>query len=83
MASLEKDFKDAIDNIKKIIKKIDDKDILSLYGLYKQSNLGENTNPRPSIFNFVGLQKWKAWTAVSELPKDEAKIRYINLVKKY
>lgn len=82
MASLEKDFTQATEDIKKIFKKLDNEDILYIYGLYKQANLGKNTTPRPSIFNFIGLQKWKAWTAVSELSKDESKIRYINLVKK-
>tara|TARA_B110000208_G_scaffold173052_1_gene216588 strand:- start:399 stop:677 length:279 start_codon:yes stop_codon:yes gene_type:complete len=81
MTSLDKDFTQATEDIKKIIKKLDNEDILYLYGLYKQAILGKNTNPRPSIFNFIGRQKWKAWTDVSEFPKDQAKIRYINLVK--
>jgi len=82
MSTLEKDFETAVENIKKIINKIKKTDALCLYGLYKQVNLGENKTSKPSIFNFIGWQKWNAWNAVAALSTDEAKTQYVTLVKK-
>tara|TARA_B110000211_G_C13935058_1_gene488959 strand:+ start:52 stop:318 length:267 start_codon:yes stop_codon:yes gene_type:complete len=82
MSTLEEDFEQAVVDIKKIINEIKKVDALCLYGLYKQGNMGKNNTPKPSIFNFIGWQKWNAWTAVSELSSDEAKTQYVALVKK-
>ena len=82
MTTLDEEFKKALEDVKKINNILDTEDLLRLYGLYKQANLGENTTLRPSIFNFRGLKKWQAWDNVSDLTKCEAKTQYIHLVAK-
>lgn len=82
MTTLDKDFEQAQGHAKNLNNDLDTEDLLRLYGLYKQANFGKNTNPKPSIFNFKGLQKWKAWTSVADLTKDEAKTQYIKVVAK-
>ena len=82
MNNLERDFEKAIEDIKKIFGELKQNDVLQLYGLYKQSNFGKNTTPRPSIFNVIGLQKWKSWSNVASLSSVEAKTQYIDLVQR-
>lgn len=77
---LNKEFKKATENVKKLKKIPSSDELLQLYGLYKQANFGKNTTGKPSIFYFKALQKWLAWTIVSDLTKDQAKQEYINLV---
>ena len=40
---------------------VSDKNKLLLYGLYKQSNEGNNKERPPSIINFKAHSKWQSW----------------------
>ena len=40
---------------------VSDENKLFLYGLYKQATLGNNKTTEPSMLNFKGKAKWKAW----------------------
>ena len=78
--NLDKEFNKATETVKKLQNIPTSDELLQLYGLYKQANLGKNTTDKPSMFNYRALKKWLSWTAVSELTKDQAKQEYINLV---
>ena len=43
------------------IQKITNDEKLSLYGLYKQGNLGDNTDKEPWAVQMEAKAKWKAW----------------------
>ena len=79
---LDQSFSKAIEHLKKLNNTPSSEELLRLYGLYKQINIGDINVPKPSIFNVTGLQKWMAWKKVSGLSKDDAKFLYINFVKK-
>lgn len=79
LLELDETFNIALKDVKKL-KSLTSEELLKLYGLYKQANLGKNTTDKPSMFSYRALKKWSAWTEVSELTKDEAKERYIKLV---
>jgi len=57
-----------------------DEDKLFLYANYKQALFGDNTTPKPSIFDRVAMAKWKSWSAVSGKSKEQAMTDYIKKV---
>lgn len=71
-------FDVAVKDVKKL-KSLTSEELLKLYGLYKQAIFGKNTTDKPSMFSYRALKKWSAWTEVSELNKDDAKVKYIKL----
>jgi diazepam-binding inhibitor (GABA receptor modulator, acyl-CoA-binding protein) len=54
---------------------------LKLYGLYKQSTIGDINVPQPGIFNMTDRAKWNAWHEFSGLTRSSAQKMYINTVK--
>ena len=61
---------------------VSDKNKLLLYGLYKQSNEGNNRKPPPSIINFKAHSKWQSWKQQAGKGKQRCKKEYIQLVTK-
>jgi acyl-CoA-binding protein len=55
---------------------------LRLYALYKQATEGDVNGPRPGMFDFVGAAKYDAWAKLKGTGRDEAKKKYIELVKR-
>ena len=41
---------------------LDDEQRLQLYGLYKQSTVGDINTPKPMFLDMVGTAKWDAWS---------------------
>ena len=54
---------------------------LKLYGLFKQSNFGDNTTPEPGFFDLRSKAKWDAWNEQKGQSKYNSMKRYIQLVK--
>ena len=55
---------------------------LQLYSLFKQAKSGDCASSRPGMFDPVGRAKWDAWDGLKGLANDEAKQRYIDLLRK-
>lgn len=55
---------------------------LRLYAFYKQATEGDVSGPRPGMFDFVGAAKYDAWAKLKGTSRDEAKRKYIELVKR-
>jgi diazepam-binding inhibitor (GABA receptor modulating acyl-CoA-binding protein) len=36
-------------------------EMLQLYGLFKQANVGDNTTAKPGMLDMKGKAKWSAW----------------------
>ena len=51
------DFENAANSVKNM-KNLDDAQKLQLYGLYKQSTVGDVESNRPSLLDFAGAAKW-------------------------
>ncbi|XP_044731696.1 acyl-CoA-binding domain-containing protein 6-like [Chrysoperla carnea] len=77
-------FNSASKHLQKLVStsKIDDSLLLSLYGLYKTATVGKCDVSRPSWYELKAKQKWDAWSQVDDLPKEEAKDKYVTLIKK-
>ena len=56
--------------------------MLKLYALYKQGGDGDVSGPKPGFFDFVGTAKYEAWAKLKGTAQDDAKKKYIDLVKK-
>ncbi|XP_062236532.1 acyl-CoA-binding protein-like [Platichthys flesus] len=67
----------------KVLKTKPGKDELTeLYGLYKQSTVGDVDHERPGILDFVGKLKWDAWIVHKGMTKEEAMAAYVAAVEK-
>jgi len=78
---LQKDFEKALEDVKKL-SDLDNADILSLYGLFKQATVGDVSGSKPGMFDLKGKAKYEAWSQNKGLSKDKAMEKYIALVKK-
>jgi diazepam-binding inhibitor (GABA receptor modulating acyl-CoA-binding protein) len=57
--------------------------MLIAYGFYKQATVGDNNEVRPQeSSNVVQTFKHDAWKRLEGMPMDEAKKKYIQLIKK-
>ncbi len=59
---------------------VSDENKLKLYGLFKQATIGNNKTSQPSVLDFKGNAKWKAWKQQSGKGKLRAKTEYIAFV---
>jgi diazepam-binding inhibitor (GABA receptor modulator, acyl-CoA-binding protein) len=65
---------------KKFTSKPSQSELLSLYGLYKQATVGDNTEDPPGGFDFVAAAKYNAWKSFVGKSQEDATEEYINLV---
>lgn len=77
---IEKKFKKYSEKVKEC-ENVDNENKLFLYSHYKQSLFGDNNTEKPSIFDRVGIEKWKAWSNLKGMSKGEAMKNYIKKVK--
>jgi acyl-CoA-binding protein len=81
MADLNAEFEAAVADSVKLPQRPDNATLLKIYALYKQATLGDNTADKPGFSNLVGRAKWDAWSGVKGLESDEAKRRYVELIR--
>ena len=82
MADLNAEFEQAANNVKQLSERPDNDTLLKLYALYKQGSEGDVNGPKPGFFDFVGTAKYEAWAKLKGTGADDAKKKYIALVKK-
>ena len=74
-------FRIACKEIRKLTVRPTDRELLQLYGLYKQATIGVNSTPQPWAINVRGRAKWEAWTSYKDLYQEQARDQYISVVK--
>ena len=79
---LSEDFKVAQEDVNKLSKRPSNSELLDLYALYKQSEVGDVSGSKPSMFDLKGKAKYDAWKSKKGIDKDSAMQTYINLVNK-
>ncbi|XP_040208364.1 acyl-CoA-binding domain-containing protein 7 [Rana temporaria] len=81
------DFDKAAEEVKKMKTKPSDDDLKELYGLYKQSTVGNINIECPGMLDLKGKAKWEAWNLKKGLSKEEAMSAYVakahELIEKY
>ncbi|XP_060805626.1 acyl-CoA-binding domain-containing protein 6 [Amyelois transitella] len=74
-------FNKAADHLRKITNKLDNNQLLELYGLFKQGTEGKCNVPKPGWLEGRARRKWEAWRSLGDLPSREAKEKYIALIQ--
>ena len=79
--SLENQFINAQQRVNNLTRRPSDRQLLELYGYYKQATLGDIAESRPGGFDFKGRAKWEAWNQRRGLSREEAMQRYMEVVE--
>ncbi|GAA4866363.1 acyl-CoA-binding protein [Luteimonas vadosa] len=82
MADLQQRFEQAQKDVHGLDARPDNDTLLRLYALYKQGSEGDVRGEKPGFFDFVGTAKYEAWASLKGTDPDEAKKKYVDLVKK-
>ena len=82
MSDVSTQFEQAAEKAMNLPERPDNDTLLKLYALYKQGSAGDVSGPKPGFFDFVGTAKYEAWAKLKGLGLEEAKQKYIDLVKK-
>ena len=82
MADLQQQFEQASRDVKTLDERPDNDTMLRLYALYKQGSEGDVKGDKPGFFDFVGAAKYEAWEKLRGTSQDQAKKKYVDLVKK-
>ncbi|KAI8920787.1 hypothetical protein PhCBS80983_g00442 [Powellomyces hirtus] len=75
------EFIQAAADVKNLVYKPTNDELLQLYSLFKQSIVGDNETTKPGMFDLQGKAKWDAWNKLKGTSKEEAQTKYIALVK--
>lgn len=75
------DFRQATEDVKRLPERPDNDTLLKLYALYKQATNGDACGPKPGFFDFVNTAKYEAWSRLRGMRADEARQKYIELVR--
>lgn len=78
LSEIEQKFDRAATYLQGIVSELDQKVLLTFYGLYKQATVGPCNIPKPGIFNLQAKAKWNAWNDLGNTPKDVAMVRYVD-----
>lgn len=82
MTDLQQRFEQAKQDVQGLSERPDNDTLLRLYALYKQGSEGDVSGGKPGFFDFVGTAKYEAWAKLEGMDRDEAKKKYVDLVKK-
>ncbi|XP_045407572.1 enoyl-CoA delta isomerase 2 isoform X1 [Lemur catta] len=80
MRASQKDFENAMNQVKLLKKDPGNEVKLKLYALYKQATEGPCNTPKPGVFDLISKAKWDTWSALGSLPKETARQNYVDLV---
>lgn len=75
-------FETAAEVAKSLPERPDNDTLLRLYALYKQGSDGDVRGDKPGFFDFVGVAKYEAWEKLEGLDQNEARAKYVELVRK-
>ena len=78
--TLDEKFTHSTEIIKNLTERPTNEELLQLYGLFKQSKLGDNNNPKPGIFDYRQYKKWDAWNEYKGLNSNAAMLQYRKFV---
>ncbi len=82
MSDLQNRFEQAAKDIQNLAERPDNDTLLRLYALFKQGSEGDVSGAKPGFFDFVGTAKYEAWAKLKGTAQDDAKKKYVDMVKK-
>ena len=81
MSDLQSRFEQAAKDVHSLAERPDNDTLLKLYALYKQATDGDACGPKPGFFDFVNAAKYEAWSRLRGMRADEARQKYIEMVR--
>ncbi|ALC38216.1 CG8498 [Drosophila busckii] len=75
------EFNKAAEDVKNLNSTPSDNDLLELYGLFKQANVGDCNTDKPGFLDFKGKAKWEAWNKLKGMTNGDAQTAYVEKVK--
>lgn len=78
--TIKEQFELAVAQVKTLIKRPTNEELLQLYALYKQATDGNVAGSRPGLFDIKERAKYDAWAALKGQTTDDAMRSYITLV---
>jgi len=78
----EQKFERAATYLQSLVTELDQKTLLTFYGLYKQATVGACNTPKPGMFNLQAKAKWFAWHELKDMTKDVAMCQYVDIMEK-
>lgn len=81
MSDLKAKFDAAVANSKNLSERPDNATLLKIYGLYKQSSVGDNADKKPGFGDMVGRAKWDAWNNYKGTSCEDAMQQYTDLIE--
>ena len=78
---LEKEFNAKADAVRNLESGPGNDKLLELYGLFKQSTVGDVNTARPGMLDMKGKSKWDAWNSRKGLSKEDAMKAYIEVAQ--
>lgn len=78
--ALQDDFEKAAVDIQSLPDKPSNKDLLALYGFFKQAKAGDVSGKRPEPFDLFNRAKFDAWRRLKGMGQEEAMQNYIDKV---
>lgn len=81
MTSIQEKFKSASQNVKTLKNKPSNEVLLQLYGLYKQSTIGNINIPQPWAVQIEKRAKWDSWKLFEHMEKGVAMSKYVEIVE--
>lgn len=79
-SNLENKFNMSCMLVKTLVRPPSDKDLLYLYGMYKQATIGNCNVEEPSKFSIKSHAKWESWNMNRDIEKSVAMAFYIGKV---
>jgi len=78
-------FKRVVEYLKKAdgSLKLSQKNLLKLYGYFKQATVGNCTGSRPNVFKMKERAKYDAWKECANMPKSEAMHKYVEYANEH
>lgn len=77
----QKEFDEALEKIKTLPDQPPNV-LLELYGLFKQSTVGDVSGKRPGLLDMKGRAKYDAWSSRKGMSTDEAMDAYVGMVER-
>ncbi|XP_057195539.1 acyl-CoA-binding domain-containing protein 7 [Triplophysa rosa] len=78
--TLQAEFDQYAEDVKKVKTRPTDQELLDLYGLYKQAIAGDINTGKPML-DMKGKAKWEAWNSRKGMSNEDAMNAYISLAK--
>ena len=82
VTALNKQFEVALEEVKKLAKRPDNKHMLALYANFKQATTGDCSGKRPGMLDIAGRAKFDSWKKIAGTDPEDAKQVYVDLVSK-